>query len=114
MTLERSGDGKLARVIVEDEGPGIPRDRRERVWEPFYRLDRDADSAVAGSGIGLSVVRELATKLGGSARIEDSRVGARVVVELPGGARADDRLGRADPPPAAPAASHARPTHARS
>ena len=76
-------DGKFARIIVEDEGPGLPKAARERVWEPFYRLDRDASSAVAGSGIGLSVVRELATKLGGSARIDDSPSGARVVVELP-------------------------------
>jgi signal transduction histidine kinase len=83
VTLERTADGKSARIVVEDEGPGIPKERRARVWEPFYRLDRDADAAVAGSGIGLSVVRELATKLGGSARIEDSPVGARVVVELP-------------------------------
>jgi signal transduction histidine kinase len=83
VTLERSGDRKSARIVVEDEGPGIPKGSRERVWEPFYRLDRDASSAVAGSGIGLSVVRELATKLGGSARIEDSRSGARIVVELP-------------------------------
>src|SRR5919202_590139 len=83
VVLERSGGGKTARIVVEDEGPGIPRERRERVWEPFYRLERDADSAVAGSGIGLSVVRELATKLGGSAAIEESARGARVVVELP-------------------------------
>jgi signal transduction histidine kinase len=83
VTLERSPDGRHARIVVEDEGPGIPKDRRERVWEPFYRLDRDADSAVAGSGIGLSVVRELATKHDGTAMIEDSRRGARVVVELP-------------------------------
>ena len=83
VTLERSGDRKLARIIVEDQGPGIPKASRAKVWEPFYRLDRDASSAVAGSGIGLSVVRELATKLGGSARIEESGQGARVVVELP-------------------------------
>jgi signal transduction histidine kinase len=81
--LERSGDRRFARIVVEDEGPGIPKVSREKVWEPFYRLDRDASSAVAGSGIGLSVVRELATKLGGTARIEDSAQGARVVVELP-------------------------------
>jgi signal transduction histidine kinase len=83
VALERSPGGKSARIVVEDEGPGIPKVSRERVWEPFYRLDRDATSAVAGSGIGLSVVRELATKLGGSATIEDSAKGARIVVELP-------------------------------
>ena len=83
VVVERSGDRRAARIIVEDDGPGIPKGLREKVWEPFYRLDRDATSAIAGSGIGLSVVRELATKLGGSARIEDSPQGARVVVELP-------------------------------
>jgi signal transduction histidine kinase len=83
VTLERSPDRKSGHIVFEDEGPGIPKGSREKVWEPFYRLDRDASSAVAGSGIGLSVVRELATKLGGSARIEDSQRGARIVVELP-------------------------------
>ncbi|MEP6729012.1 MAG: HAMP domain-containing sensor histidine kinase [bacterium] len=83
VVLERSRDERCARVVVEDQGPGIPRDRRERVWEPFYRLDRDAGSAVAGSGIGLSVVRELVSRHGGKVAIEDAMPGARVIVELP-------------------------------
>jgi signal transduction histidine kinase len=83
VSLDRAANGGSARIVVQDEGPGIPKDRRDRIWEPFYRLDRDADSAIAGSGIGLSVVRELATRLGGSVRIEDSATGARFVVELP-------------------------------
>ena len=51
--------GDRARIWVEDEGPGIPHDDRVRVWEPYVRLNRDAESATGGSGIGLSVVREL-------------------------------------------------------
>ena len=51
--------GDRARVWVEDQGPGIPHDDRQRVWEPYVRLNRDAESATGGSGIGLSVVREL-------------------------------------------------------
>jgi signal transduction histidine kinase len=82
VVLERSGKG-AARIIVEDQGPGIPRERRDRVWKPFYRLERDAGSAVAGSGIGLSVVRDLVQQHGGRVCIEDAKVGARVVVELP-------------------------------
>jgi signal transduction histidine kinase len=76
--------GDRARIWVEDEGPGIPRDDRVRVWEPYIRLNRDAESSTGGSGIGLSVVRELVLLHGGRTRVESSPGGgARVVVELP-------------------------------
>jgi signal transduction histidine kinase len=72
-----------ARIWIDDEGKGIPPRERERVWNSFYRLDRDANSAVAGSGIGLYVVRELARLHGGDAWIEDSPSGgARFAIEL--------------------------------
>jgi signal transduction histidine kinase len=76
-------DGR-ARVEVEDAGPGIaPRDRM-RVWEPYVRLERSP--AVAGSGIGLAVVRELTAAHGGACWVEDTPGGgARFVVELPEG-----------------------------
>lgn len=79
--VTRDGDVELA---VEDEGPGIPRDERERVWEPFVRLERDgAPGGEAGSGIGLAVVRDAIEAMGGRAWIDDPRgAGARVVVRL--------------------------------
>jgi signal transduction histidine kinase len=78
-----------ARVWVDDEGKGIPPRERERVWDSFYRLERDANSAVAGSGIGLYVVRELARLHGGDAWVEDAPTGgARFVVELNAAERA--------------------------
>ncbi|MEP6619016.1 MAG: HAMP domain-containing sensor histidine kinase [bacterium] len=83
VVLDRVPGKGTARIVVEDQGPGIPDDRRERVWKPFYRLERDAGSAVAGSGIGLSVVRELVHRHGGRVFIDDAAVGTRVVVELP-------------------------------
>ena len=76
-------DGATARLEVQDEGPGIPAKDRERIWEAFHRLDREVHSAVAGSGIGLSVVRELAELHGGRAWVEGGEGGARFVVELP-------------------------------
>ena len=85
VTLESTRDGgdSWARVAVSDEGPGIEQRDRERVWEPFYRLEREARSAIAGSGIGLSVVRELVGLHGGRTWIEDARGGgAKFVVEL--------------------------------
>jgi signal transduction histidine kinase len=75
-----------ARLWVDDGGPGIPQPDRERVWDRFWRLERDRGSAVAGSGIGLAVVRELASLHHGRAWIEDAQtdgIGTRVVIELP-------------------------------
>lgn len=73
-----------ARVWVEDQGPGIPHEDRHRVWEPYVRLSREAESTTGGSGIGLSVVRELVTMHGGRARAESAPGGgARLVIELP-------------------------------
>jgi signal transduction histidine kinase len=78
-------ENSAARLWVDDGGPGIPRGDRERVWDRFWRLERDRGSAVAGSGIGLAVVRELAVLHQGRAWIDDTgaEVGTRVVIELP-------------------------------
>src|SRR5437660_2629882 len=75
----------LAKLWVDDGGPGIPARDRERVWDRFWRLERDRGSAVAGSGIGLAVVRELASLHHGRAWIDDpaAGIGTRVVIELP-------------------------------
>jgi signal transduction histidine kinase len=72
------------RLAVEDQGPGIPAPERRRVFERFHRLDRDRRSSIAGTGIGLSVVRDLVERQGGRVWVEDgSGGGARFVVELP-------------------------------
>jgi signal transduction histidine kinase len=78
-----SAQGDRVRLWVDDQGPGIPERDRDNVWLPFTRLDRDANSAVAGSGIGLSVVRDLLVAHGGRAWVEDAPGGgARVILEL--------------------------------
>jgi signal transduction histidine kinase len=72
-----------ARFWVDDEGTGIPARDRERVFDAFYRA-RDAQHTT-GSGIGLSVVRELVVLHGGNTWIEDAPdAGTRVVVQFPG------------------------------
>jgi signal transduction histidine kinase len=71
-------------ITVEDQGPGIPSNAREKVWQPYWRLPRERESAVGGSGIGLAVVKELVTAHGGSASVKDGAAGgARVEVRLP-------------------------------
>lgn len=76
-------DGRL-RIWVEDEGPGVPAAERSRVWEPYYRLRREAERVAGGSGIGLAVVRDLVRQHGGTVRVEDGEgAGARFVAEIP-------------------------------
>lgn len=72
-------------LAVEDQGAGIPSANREEVWADFYRLARHRESAVAGSGIGLAVVRLLVERMNGTARVETAAGGgARIVLTLPG------------------------------
>jgi signal transduction histidine kinase len=76
--------GDRARLWVQDQGSGVPTADRERIWDQFCRLERDRGSAVAGTGIGLSVVRELAALHRGRAWVEGAPGGgARFVIEVP-------------------------------
>jgi signal transduction histidine kinase len=94
-------DGADARVTVLDEGPGIPADAREAVFDRFRRLDPSRTRATGGSGIGLSIVREIALAHGGRAWTEPGpRGGSLFVLALPGGAP-EERGGPGEPPGAA-------------
>lgn len=79
VAAERQGDRIL--FSVSDNGPGIPPQSRERVFEPFVRLKPEA---ARGSGIGLSIVRRIVELYGGKAWIEANEpAGARVCFSLP-------------------------------
>ena len=81
VTASRSN--RALRIEVCDRGPGIQPEDAERIWEPYERLERDASSAVGGSGIGLAVVRDLAMLHEGKTWVEaNPGCGARFVVEL--------------------------------
>jgi signal transduction histidine kinase len=77
--------GEAVSIAVEDEGAGVPVAEREAVWEPFRRGASAHARAVGGSGIGLSVVRDIVARHGGRAWVEDVAAGggARFVVLLP-------------------------------
>jgi two-component system osmolarity sensor histidine kinase EnvZ len=71
-------------IIIDDNGPGIPRDKREDVVLPFTRLENSRNSKTGGTGLGLSIAKNAALTHGGELILEDSPVGGlRVRFLLP-------------------------------
>ncbi|HSA55933.1 MAG TPA: HAMP domain-containing sensor histidine kinase, partial [Gemmatimonadaceae bacterium] len=69
---------------VEDQGAGVPRAERERVFDAYERLARDQDSERTGTGLGLAIVRQIARACQGRVWLEDAPAGGiRAVLELP-------------------------------
>ncbi len=84
VTVALEGTDEKVLISVEDSGPGVPKSGREKIWDPYVRLSRESESAAGGSGIGLSIVRELVRLHEGRAWVEDGpEGGARFVVEFP-------------------------------
>lgn len=92
ITVAATRGAQGMRLVVSDDGPGIPAGERERASQPFVRLV--GSECVQGSGLGLSLVAAIARLHGASLSLEDNRPGLRVVVEFPFPAVA------ADPPAA--------------
>jgi len=73
--VEASAEGKFIRFAVKDEGPGIPARDQPRLFERFYRIDKDRSKKLGGTGLGLAIVRHIALAHGGDASVQ-SREGA--------------------------------------
>jgi len=71
-------------ITVDDDGPGIPPERHEDVFRPFVRLDESRNVDTGGSGLGLTIARDIARSHGGDVSLGTSPLGGlRVVVRLP-------------------------------
>jgi two-component system osmolarity sensor histidine kinase EnvZ len=71
-------------ISVEDDGPGIPADLRERVFQPFVRLDTSRSRSTGGLGLGLTIARDVVLGHGGDLKLDSSRHGGlRATVRLP-------------------------------
>lgn len=79
VALEVRSEGGHAVLTVADDGPGIPADERERVFERFARLDDARDRDAGGTGLGLAIVRELLRRSDGSISLQDNPSGAGLV-----------------------------------
>lgn len=83
VSANRHGEG--VEIIVDDDGPGIPESEREAVFKPFYRLDSARNPDTSGTGLGLTIARDIVRAHGGDLVIETSPMGgARARILLPG------------------------------
>lgn len=72
VSVEIEDSDEFARVIVSDTGPGIDKNDWERIFEPFFRVDKSRSRDMGGAGLGLALVKEIACRHGGAVHIADS------------------------------------------
>jgi signal transduction histidine kinase len=85
VALSARVEGNRLVVSVDDDGPGIPAEQRERVFARFHRSEASRDRASGGSGLGLGIARSIVAAHGGRIWVDDSPLGgARLSFELPG------------------------------
>ena len=76
--------GRSVEIAVEDDGPGIPEERREEAFRPFHRLDEGRNLQVGGVGLGLTIARDIARSHGGDILLQErAGSGLRAVIRLP-------------------------------
>ena len=75
ITVGVRSEGKIVRLWVDDCGPGIAAAERKNVWEPFHRLGGTLDDSTGGAGLGLSIVRDLATAMDATAELSATPAG---------------------------------------
>ena len=74
----------MVEISVEDDGPGIPEAMREKVFEPFVRLDASPGGTDGGTGLGLTIARDVVLAHGGDLRLDSSRRGGlKAVLRMP-------------------------------
>ena len=77
-------EGRFVMVHVDDDGPGVPAEAREDVFRPFFRLDEARNQDQSGSGLGLSIARDIARSHGGDVQLGDAPLGGlRASVQIP-------------------------------
>jgi two-component system phosphate regulon sensor histidine kinase PhoR len=84
--VKENSNPKWVSIAVEDTGPGIPLEARQRIFERFYRIDKGRSRDAGGTGLGLSIVRHIILIHGGKVLVEDKidgTPGARFVFLLP-------------------------------
>ena len=82
ITLNKGMEGTVVEIVFGDDGPGVPEQSLERIFDSFYRVDDSRKETGKGSGIGLAVVKEIILGHGGSITAQN-REGLRILIQLP-------------------------------
>lgn len=92
LMIESGDDGSLS-ITVQDEGPGIPPELREKVFERFYQIDQGDSRKYEGLGVGLAIAQAVFAGIGGTVSILDNWYGCRVQALVPARGSDDNSYG---------------------
>lgn len=71
-------------IAIDDDGPGIPKDKRDEVFKAFYRIETSRNKETGGVGLGLSIAKDVVASHGGKIELQDSMMGGlRVLISIP-------------------------------
>lgn len=84
IAVKLASDDKRLELTIDDDGPGIPADKRDDVFKAFYRVEGSRNKDTGGVGLGLAIAKDVIVSHGGSIQLEDSDLGGlRVLISLP-------------------------------
>jgi two-component system, OmpR family, osmolarity sensor histidine kinase EnvZ len=84
VVIRAATEGEWVRIEVNDNGSGIPPEEREKVFRPFYRIDKARNQDTGNSGLGLAIARDIARSHGGHVTLGESSMGGlRAIISLP-------------------------------
>ena len=84
VNIQSRRDHDVVEILIDDDGPGIPPEEREEVFKPFYRLDGSRNPETGGTGLGLTIAKDVIRSHGGELRLEESpEGGVRARLRLP-------------------------------
>ena len=84
IAVKLESNNKKLNLVIEDDGPGIPKDKRDDVFKAFYRLENSRNKETGGVGLGLSIAKDIITSHGGVIELDDSELGGlKVLISVP-------------------------------